>query len=251
MNKNTENKIPKIIHYCWFGKGEKPADVLYCINTWKKHMPDYKIIEWNESNFSVSNSNQYVKEAYRTRKWAFVADYVRLYALYEHGGIYFDTDVEVFKSFDSLLNNNSFFGFETKDFLMTAVMGAVKNSQIIKDFLKEYENMKFDASINLNEVTNVVTFTKLMKNKGLKINGKEQIIEGAKIYPQAYFGSNDIINLVGKYRKSAYAYHHCAASWNENFNYCSKISKIRHYLIWKARNVFGTHHVANIKKKTK
>lgn len=243
------NKIPKIIHYCWFGDKEKSTDVLRCIRSWKTHMPDFEIVEWCEENFSIENANDYVKEAYRTKKWAFVADYVRLYALYNYGGLYFDTDVEVFKSFDPLLTSDCFFGFETRDYLMTAVMGACKNSQIIKNFLKEYENMKFNANVNLNEVTNVVAFTRLMKKMGLNLNGKEQIVAGATIYPQKYFGSNDIINIFGKYSKSAYAYHHCTASWNEKHKHNTAINKVRHYLLWKARNIFGTEKIANIKKK--
>ena len=94
MNKKT--KIPKIIHYCWFGKGKKSELIEKCIASWKKYLPDYKIIEWNESNFDI-NSNIYCKEAYENKKYAFVSDYVRLYAVYNYGGIYFDTDLEVLK----------------------------------------------------------------------------------------------------------------------------------------------------------
>ena len=105
--------IPKIIHYCWFGGNDKLESVMKCIESWKKYLPDYEIMEWNESNFNIKKANQYVREAYDNKKWAFVTDYVRLIALYENGGIYFDTDVEVFKSFDSLLSEKAFFGFES------------------------------------------------------------------------------------------------------------------------------------------
>ena len=99
--------IPKIIHYCWFGGNPLPADARRCIESWKKYLPDYKIKEWNENNFDI-NSNQYVREAYEKRKFAFVTDYVRLYALVNEGGVYMDTDVEVIKSYDPFLHHTAF-----------------------------------------------------------------------------------------------------------------------------------------------
>ena len=105
-------RIPKVIHYCWFGRGKLPKLAKKCIKSWKKYLPDYKIIEWNEDNFDI-NSNQYVREAYEAKKYAFVSDYVRLYALYNYGGIYMDTDVEVIKSLDEFLIHEAFSGFES------------------------------------------------------------------------------------------------------------------------------------------
>lgn len=103
--------IPKIIHYCWIGKSEKPESVEYCIESWKKYCPDYKIIEWNENNYDFIK-NEYMKEAYDSKKWGFVPDYARLDIIYNYGGIYLDTDVEIIKSFDALLNQEAFIGFE-------------------------------------------------------------------------------------------------------------------------------------------
>ena len=97
-----KQQIPKIIHYCWFGKGPKPELAIKCIESWKKYCPDYEIKEWNEDNFDL-NYNAYVKEAYENKKWAFVTDVVRLYALVNYGGIYMDTDVEVIKPLDEFL----------------------------------------------------------------------------------------------------------------------------------------------------
>ena len=242
--------IPKIIHYCWFGGKDKPKDVRLCIDSWKKYLPEYKIIEWNENNFDVDNSNQYVKEAYKNKKWAFVSDYVRLLALYEHGGLYFDTDVEVFKPFDELLNNNCFFGFETKDYVASAVIGCEAGHELIKIFLQSYEKRRFikeDGSFDIT--TNVIILTDLLKTYGIKPNGKYQKLrENITIFPQYYFSSNDLINIFGKYDKRIYAYHHCLASWySYNTNRNGKSEQIRHYFVGKLRNILGRNIINNIR----
>ena len=115
--------IPKKIHYCWFGKNPLPEQTKQYIETWKKYCHDYEIIEWNEDNFDI-NQNQYCKEAYEAKKWAFVSDYVRLKVLYDNGGIYMDTDIEVIKPLDDLLQYNWFAGFEAEDRIQTGVIGA-------------------------------------------------------------------------------------------------------------------------------
>ena len=117
--------IPKIIHYCWFGRNPIPKEAEECINSWKKLMPDYEIVQWNEENYDV-NKNKFIKEAYSAGKWAFVSDYARLDIIYNNGGIYFDTDVTVFKKFDDLLENDSFWGFEEKNYIATSTIGAKK-----------------------------------------------------------------------------------------------------------------------------
>lgn len=243
--------IPKIIHYCWFGRGKKPADILYYIDTWKKYLPDYQIIEWNEDNFSIENSNQYVKEAYNCKKWAFVSDYVRLYALNLYGGIYFDTDVEVFKTFNPLLNCCCFLGFESKDYLSTAVMGAKKKFPIIQCFMNEYDSRSFilnDGKMDV-ETTNVVTLTKMMLKLGLKPNGKRQNVEDVTVYPQSYFSANDFINIFNRYSKTSYAFHHYNASWYEGGATKGVKKRVRHYLLGVARNLFGTSRLYNLRHK--
>ena len=122
--------IPKIIHYVWVGNNEKPKDIKRCMETWKKHLKDYEIIEWNEKNFDI-DSNKFVKEAYEARKWAYVSDYIRAYAIYNYGGIYLDTDVLVVESLDSLLDNRAFVGYENPQYPFTAVFGAEKNHPFI------------------------------------------------------------------------------------------------------------------------
>ena len=126
-------KIPKIIHYCWFGGKEKPKQVKKCIESWKKHLSDYQIIEWSEKNFDV-NQFQYTKDAYAAKKYAFVSDVARVKALLEYGGIYFDTDVEVFKSFDDILDTKCLLGFEEGNYIATSMMGAVPKYSCFKNF---------------------------------------------------------------------------------------------------------------------
>ena len=101
-------RIPKKIHYCWVGGTAKPKSVQYCIDSWKKYCPDYEIIEWNEDNYDFSK-NRYMKEAYDNKKWGFVPDYARLDIIYQHGGIYMDTDVEMVANLDDLLEYEGFF----------------------------------------------------------------------------------------------------------------------------------------------
>lgn len=242
--------IPKKIHYCWFGGKEKPEDVILCINSWKKFLPDYEIIEWNESSFNIEKSNQYVKEAYANKKWAFVSDYVRLIALYEQGGLYFDTDVEVFKSFDDLLDDDCFFGFESKDYVASAVMGCEAGHKLIECFLNTYEKRRFvKENGSFDMTTNVIILTNLLKDNGLKTNGKKQDLKGnITVFPQYYFASNDLVNIIGKYDKRSYAYHHCLSSWyTHSVNRTGKKEQIRHYIVGKLRNIAGTDTLNNLR----
>lgn len=140
------NKIPKKIHYCWFGGKNKSKVIINCINSWKKMCPDYEIIEWNERNFDI-NSNLYVKQAYDNQKWAFVSDYVRLYVVYNFGGIYLDTDVKLIKSLDGLLENKVFFALEEGDYINTGLgFGAQKNNYIVKMLLDSYNEIAFEKN---------------------------------------------------------------------------------------------------------
>lgn len=108
-------KIPKIIHYCWFGRGDYSDLVIKCMQSWQEHLPDYKIILWNEDNFDV-NMNDFVRQAYEQKKYAYVTDYVRLYALYHYGGIYMDSDVEVIKPINEFLHHRAFLGYEKQNY---------------------------------------------------------------------------------------------------------------------------------------
>ena len=209
-----EDKIPKIIHYCWFGKGNKPKIVEKCIESWKRVLVDYKIIEWNEENFDI-NCNEYVKEAYENKKFAFVSDYVRVHALYNMGGIYLDTDTEVFKSLDEFLGEESFWGFEEKNYIATSTIGSRKGNKLIKMFLDFYEGKSFnETSQNLQTSTNVQIVTNIFKNIGFKMNGEKQTIEGVgTIYQQEYFSPYDYLNYYDKKTDKTYTSHHFYKSW--------------------------------------
>lgn len=209
-----EDKIPKIIHYCWFGKGNKPKIVEKCIESWNRVLVDYKIIEWNEENFDI-NYNEYVKEAYENKKFAFVSDYVRVYALYNYGGIYLDTDTEVFKSLDEFLDEESFWGFEEKNYIATSTIGSRKGNKLIEMFLDFYEDKSFnETSQNIYTSTNVQIVTNILKKLGFEMNGKKQTLECiGTIYPQEYFSPYDYINLINKKCKDTYTMHHFYKSW--------------------------------------
>ena len=209
------NNIPKIIHYCWFGNKEKPLIVKKCINSWKNKLNGYEIKEWNEKNFDI-NSNKFVKQAYEAGKFAFVSDYVRVYVLYNYGGIYLDTDVEVYKEFtEDILNNESFWGFEEKKFIATSTIGACRGNKLIKQFLDSYNDKNFlkkDGS--MDTLTNVAIVSDMVEKIGIKLDGTYQKVEGiATIYPQEYFSPYDYINCYSKVTENTYTIHYYYKSW--------------------------------------
>ena len=206
--------VSKIIHYCWFGGGDKSKKMKRYIENWKKKLPDYEIIEWNESNFNIY-SNKYVKEAYELRKFAFVSDYVRLYALYNYGGVYFDTDVEVIKNIDQLLEKNKdIYGFELKEKIMTGVMIAKKNSNIIKEFLSKYEDRSFiDSNGDIDLTPNTKILTELLKRRGLILNNQIQEFSDFIALPIEYLAAFDLQNLCENITQNSFTIHHYDFSW--------------------------------------
>ena len=184
--------IPKVIHYCWFGGNPLPELAKICIDSWKKYLPDYEIKEWNESNFDLECC-EYVKEAYQCKKWAFVSDYARFKILYDFGGLYFDTDVEIISSLDDIVSNGPFMGFEKMGNSGNKVapglgLGANPGLGLYKEILEMYENAHFlneDGKQNLSTV--VDRTTSILKKHGLREVNVQQTIEGVTIYPYEYF----------------------------------------------------------------
>ncbi|MFB9325051.1 glycosyltransferase family 32 protein [Paenibacillus aurantiacus] len=209
-----ERRIPKTVHYVWFGRGEKSAKIVACMKSWKKHLGDYEFVEWNEDNFDL-DSNRYVKQAYEARKYAFVSDYVRLYALYHHGGVYMDTDVEVLKPLDRFLTHEAFSGFEDERHVPTGLMAAEKGHAWIKELLDDYEDRDFTRADGTPDLTtNTHTITANCEQYGLVPNGQYQVLRnGVVMYPRTYFCPYDYINGANYITDDSYAIHHFAKSW--------------------------------------
>ena len=234
--------IPKIIHYCWFGGKEKPPLVKECIQSWHQFCPDYEIIEWNETNFDLQ-SNTFVSEAYASKKWAFVSDYVRLYALCNYGGIYLDSDVELLKPIDVFLTDEGFTGFESNDTPVTAIMGCRKDFPLFKQLLDYYHNRHFIVNGKMDTLPNTFIITETMKSHGLIPNGKQQTICGCTIYPEAFFCPNYLLKVFNRYSAKTYCVHHFMGSWGSNpvTGKRSFMARMKMYITHEARNLLGTH----------
>jgi len=214
--------IPKIIHYCWFSGEEKPELVKKCIDSWKKHLPDYELIEWNAKNFDM-NCNPFVSEAYKARKWAFVSDYVRFHVLHEYGGIYLDGDVEVKKPFDPSLLSYRLVLSNTPPYLATCMVGSEEGHLTIKAVIECYEEMNYSSSI-----TSPMVLTKavLANHKHYRRwSLKNQLLDDGT----AVYSSNHFDRDTGE--DTNYAVHHCMAAWQDNKKTDSKT-----YWLWRHRN---------------
>ena len=210
--------IPKTIHYCWFGQAPLPDEYIAYINSWKKMCPECEIIEWNESNFDI-NQNMYCREAYKQKKWAFVSDYARLKIIYDHGGIYLDTDVEVIKSLDALIKDgNGFIGFQNEEEVNTGLgFAAPKGNACVKKMLEMYSRRHFVSKSGEFDLTPCpVSNTVALKELGLK-TGKacyvKQRLNGITVYPPEFF--NPISPETMKMTKTSrtYTIHHYSGSW--------------------------------------
>lgn len=208
--------IPKIIHYCWFGKGPMPELVRQCMASWHRFMPDYTYKCWNEENFDVA-STPYVQEAYEAGKYAFVSDYVRLWALYQEGGIYLDVDFEVYKSFNDLLGYSAFAGYEGSKYspVMMGVIASIPRGEWISEQLGYYADRHFImAGGGMDLTTNVSFVAGIMRGQGFVANGKEQDYKDLHIFPVDYFCP---LLTTGEYVRSnnTYCEHKGLSSWNE------------------------------------
>lgn len=209
--------IPKIIHYCWFGGASLPEGARECIDSWRRRCPGYEIREWNESNFDVTQ-NDYCREAYEAKKWAFVADYARLWVLEKYGGIYMDTDVEVVRSFDPLLASSAFLCFESNSAVSIGTFGVEKGSPFVARLLRAYEGRHFrraDGSLDL--LTNVRFLTRILAGEyGLRLDGRQQELPGGiMVYPMEAFIAKDYQTGWILRDETTYAIHHYAATWHD------------------------------------
>lgn len=214
---SDEAKIPKIIHYCWFGGKPIPNKYKKWMNSWKKYCPDYEIIEWNESNYDVTK-NQYMYDAYKNEKWGFVPDYARLDIIYQFGGIYLDVDVELVQSIDELRYQEGFVGFENQAVVnFGSGFGAVKGSKVIRELRDDYCQRHFvnaDGSLNLMPSPSIQT--EYFLKKGLVQNGEYQKIGGFSIYPEKMFSSKSLYSRRVRMTEYTKAIHHFDATWKEN-----------------------------------
>ena len=244
--------IPKIIHYCWFGRGEKLNLVKKCIESWKKHCPDYQIIEWNEDNYDLASAPLFVRQAIEAKKWAFASDYIRYYVVYEHGGCYFDTDVEIIKSLDSFLLDSAFFGLEKVERYKIASglgFGAEKGNNLLRELMELYEGIPFVDENGMEDRTPCSNREyPIFKKHGLRTDGTEQRLDDqTHIYPIDYFSPLDYRTCRLKRTKNTVAIHWYMLSWlSKEKRFLRRVRLNR--LLYLVRNLLGEKRYEKLKK---
>lgn len=211
---------PKVIHYCWFGRNPLPRLAIKCINSWKKYFPDYEIKEWNEDNFNI-NIIPYTKEAYEKKRYAFVSDYARFWILYNYGGIYFDTDVEVVRPMDDIVEHGAFMGCETiaKDDIPLYVapglgIGCEALHPVYRQLLDLYSTLHFIEVDGKQNLKTIVQYTsEYLCKRGLKKTNEIQCIDGIYIYPKEYFNPYDAVLNEIIITENTRTVHYFAGSW--------------------------------------
>ena len=236
--------IPKIIHYCWFGRGEKPELAKRCIASWRKFCPEFEIREWNEDNCDYL-AVPFMAEAYAAKKYAFVTDVMRLLVLEQYGGVYFDTDVEVVRDISPLLNDEGFIGFENEQFVNSGqVMAAVPHQSVVQAMIAAYRPLHFtNADGSLNTVTCPHLNTAVLERFGLVRNGQEQLIKGIRVYPADRF--NPLDSATGRLKKTenTWSIHWYSMSW------LPKGMQLRCKLTKACRRLFGKNCLDWLKRK--
>lgn len=209
-----QSKIPKVIHYCWFGKESIPEQFINYMETWKEKCPDYQIIKWDESNYDINNS-KYIFQAYKHKKWAFVSDFARLDIIYHYGGIYLDTDVELMQNLDPLLYDDFFCGFEQNNYVNFGLgFGSVKGHPIVGNLLSLYKSMDFELpNGELNLTACAVYQLEEMLRQGFNINNIYQHHEGISLYPSEVFAPYDLLGLQKFITKNTFSIHHYSSTW--------------------------------------
>ncbi len=255
--------IPKIIHYCWIGNKPLPKLAKKCIASWKKIMPDYEIKLWNENNYDFQK-NEFMRNAYVNKKWAFVSDYARFDIIYNYGGIYLDTDVEVLKTFDEFLKYPAFCGFDSNHFVSFGLgFGAEKGNKVIKEIMEQYETLSFDLDIqtinmlhgcnkkilkkweNDKMIPSPILQTQVLRQKyNLINNNTHQSLNGIEVFPCDYFCPKDNKGIP-TINSNAYSTHWYMASWY------SLSDKIKSKILILFKKIFGEKAVFFIKQKIK
>lgn len=209
--------MKKKIHYIWLGKGSKPNLMDICINSWKEKLPDYEIIEWNEENlnfYEEIEKNRFLKECYKRGLWAFLSDYFRIKVLYEEGGIYLDSDMQILKNLDIFLKNRVFFGMEDREQVSAGIIGSEKGHPLMKDILNFYEVEIWERNI----YTIPAIIQDILKKKyGLK-NGKRELKDGVKLYDFEYFYPYHYTEEFSyeKITRNTFGIHWWGKSWHKN-----------------------------------
>ncbi len=243
--------IPQIIHYCWFGGNPLPDSARKYIESWRKHFPGYEIKEWNEKNFDV-NSIAYTRDAYKAGKYAFVSDYARFWIIYHHGGLYFDTDVEVIRQMDDIIAKGAFMGFELDNVKSEKKvlsinpgvgLGAEKGNPIYAEILQGFEKLDYYLPDGTrNPYTMIPMVTRMMQDRGLVLKDEMQTIDSITIYPNEYFNPFDDITGVLRKTANTRSIHWYAKTWIEASN--PRMVSVKRLL----RRVLGTGFVGNVKR---
>ena len=237
INSIGKQKIPKVIHYCWFGGKEIPDRYKEWMDSWRSFCPDYEIIQWNEKNYDI-NKNRYMKDAYDEKKWGFVPDYARLDIVNTYGGIYLDTDVEIIRNFDDLLYDNAYMGFQSDELVnLGHGFASTSDNELLHEMLEQYETLEF---ISKNGVLNMLPSpyyqTEVLKRNGLKLNGEQQIIKETVIYPEKMFCAKSAVTMATKILDYTHSIHHFDGSWSDDVSktYVKRLQKdLGEYHIWK------------------
>ena len=254
--------IPKIIHYCWFGRGEMPKLMKKCLKSWKKFCPDWQIVRWDEDSFDV-NSTLWTKQAYEAKKYAFVADYVRIKALCEQGGVYLDTDQELIKPLDPFMSHSCFVGFMDKTNISAGVIGACPGHPMMSRMLEYYRHRPFlkeDGTVDIKPNTNWMT--DMLLEQGLKLDDSRQQVGNVAVYPQTYFCPTSCVSIEDCSGPDTVALHHWAMTWRTEKAKKDFARVKRHQRRWYralewlrylpnriVRKLFGNERMDKLKKK--
>ena len=240
----TSKGLPKVIHYCWFGRGEKSALIQKCIQSWEQYLPGWQIQEWNEDNFDV-DACDYTREAYAAKKYAFVSDYARFWALYHHGGVCFCTDVELLRPLDALLEETpAVMGFEMMDHVNPGtIMSGLPGSDLIAEVLHEYDQRHFMVDGKPDKTTIVATGTNMLRRHGFTGGNRMQQVGEFTIYPMEYFCPFEHETQMMLVTPNTYAMHHFTATWSPWYR------KLRFRLIGLAARTLGRERYLALKRR--